>query len=247
MSGSNYVSQLVAFDFQAWLPADPLPTIPPNDALNIGLGKLPDVYAPEWLRNVIDAWQPVDPLPTLSAKLKATFGAGSSVAIYAPIWQQTVLASWIPPDPLPTIPVQFGKRFTTPGPPAPVPTPGNKVTPPQNVRADGSVPVYFQGVTPRAALATATVDGAVAAIVGPINGGYIVNPATAAAQGLGATENLYVDMVNPPGNADATAFGTTEILAAGNNPPFTLPPLAAGVTVWVNAPTPGHKFTIVVW
>src|SRR6185312_4208000 len=91
---------------------------------------------------------------------------------------------------------------------------------------------YWQtyNLLPRAlALSVVATGGtAVVAITGPISGGYIANPPNAASQGTGATGN-----------------GTTSVL--GNGASFTLPALAAGVTVKVNAATSGHKFTGTVW
>jgi|SRR6185312_4360267 len=108
---------------------------------------------------------------------------------------------------------------------------------------------YWQtyNLLPRAlALSVVATGGtAVVAITGPISGGYIANPPNAASQGIGAAENLYVDMVGTPGSTDATGNGTTSVL--GNGASFTLPALAAGVTVKVNAATSGHKFTGTVW
>ena len=52
-------------------------------------------------------------------------------------------------------------------------------------------------------------------------------------------------MVGTPGSTDATANGTTIVLAAGTS--FTLPALATGVTVKANAATSGHKFTAIDW
>lgn len=244
-------------NWQAWLQPDPLPTIPPNDALNTGLGPSTDIYAPVWLQNVLLAWQPPDPLPTLPNQ-KTPQGAGATITNFAGKagWQSIVLNAWVPPDPLPTLPVQIGKLYTPSGAPIkPLPVGGNSVYPPKGVLADGAVPVYTTYNTPTGALtptgantvSTVTSAGGVIAAVGPINGGYIVNPNTATAQGLGATENLYVDFTKYPGNSDGTANGTTVLIPAGNNPPFTIPPLAAGVSIYVNAPSTGHKFTIVVW
>ena len=80
----------------------------------------------------------------------------------------------------------------------------------------------------------------VLAMMGPLTGGLIVNPAVAADQGLAAAENLYVDLVNP---AAAAETGTTYALAPGQ--PFSVP---AGFTgkVSVNAATGGHRFSAYV-
>ena len=100
-------------------------------------------------------------------------------------------------------------------------------------------------VTPGSASVAATGTAAVVLCSGPINGGFVINPATAAAQGLAATENAYLDMVASPGNSDSTANGTTTLLQPGQS--FTLPPLAAGVNVSANAPSSGHKLTVNIW
>jgi hypothetical protein len=102
-------------------------------------------------------------------------------------------------------------------------------------------------VVPAPALATQIVSAGVAVevLAGPVAGGYVTNPATAAAQGLGSTENLYVDPVNSPGGSDATANGTTTLLTPGST--YTVPPLAAGQQLRANATSAGHKFTAVAW
>ena len=137
-------------------------------------------------------------------------------------------------------------NFSQPNPP---------YTPPSNGNANsvGAIPVYVVagvtggGVTPKTAAATAIVTNNTAIIVvtGPINGGFVANPINAAAQGIGAVENAYLDMVGVPGATDAAANGTTYLLSPGQS--FTLPPLAAGVNVRVNAASAGHKFTVNVW
>lgn len=117
----------------------------------------------------------------------------------------------------------------------------------------GAIPVWIapgaagSGYTPIAGTASAIVTGgtAVVAVTGPINGGYIINPLNAAAQGIGTAESLYIDMVGTPGSTDAAANGTTSIIAAGAT--FNLPAVASGVNVRVNGATTGHKFTVVTW
>jgi hypothetical protein len=91
----------------------------------------------------------------------------------------------------------------------------------------------------------ATGGTAVTIIAGPCRGGFVSNPAVAAAQGLGSTENLYLDMVNTPGGSDATANGTTQLLQPGQS--FTIPPLTSRVTVRVNATSSGHRLSGNVW
>jgi len=51
--------------------------------------------------------------------------------------------------------------------------------------------------------------------------------------------------VAAPGSTDATAWNSTVILQPGQN--FVLPPLAAGVNVWINAATTGHQISGEVW
>ncbi len=243
--------------FQAWLPPDPLPTVPPLDVLNSGAGASANVKSWAWFGNVLQAWQPPDPLPTLGAP-KTPQGLGATITNFAgkANWQSIVLQAWVPPDPAPTIPAQLGKIFTVSGIPIkPPPVGGNSVYPPKGVLSDGAVPVYLTYSTPTGALSptgsgtqsVVTSAGGIIAASGPLNGGFIVNPNTANAQGLGATENLYVDFSKYPANADASANGSTTLIPAGNNPPFYIPALPAGVNVYVNAPSVGHKFTIVVW
>jgi hypothetical protein len=116
----------------------------------------------------------------------------------------------------------------------------------------GAIPVYIapsasSGYTPTAGAAVAIVTGGTAVTVfsGPINGGVIVNPPNAAAQGIATAESLYISMVGTPGSTDAEANGTTIVLAAGAS--YTFPALAAGVTVKANAASSGHKFTAIDW
>ena len=81
---------------------------------------------------------------------------------------------------------------------------------------------------------------AVLAMMGPLSGGLIVNPAAAVDQGLATTEYLYVDLVNP---ATLSASATTYELAPGQA--FPIP---AGFTgkVSVNAVSSGHRFSAYV-
>lgn len=103
------------------------------------------------------------------------------------------------------------------------------------------------GSPPTAALASAIVTGGTLVVVasGPINGGYIVNPASKEAQGIGAAENLYVDPVGDPGSTDAAGNGTTTVLAPGQ--PYSIPALPAGSSLKANAATDGHKFNAVIF
>lgn len=81
---------------------------------------------------------------------------------------------------------------------------------------------------------------------GPLNGAYLTNPESAADQGLPDTEQLYIDPVHSPGGADGMGSGTTSALDPGQT--WSLPgAIPSGVTVRVNAPSAGHKFTAVQW
>jgi hypothetical protein len=118
----------------------------------------------------------------------------------------------------------------------------NVSAPVQQVEA---MPITPFNPRPLSAYRIATGGVAQPAVTGPINGGFLTNPYNAAAQGIGAAENLYVDMVNAPGSTDAAGNNSTVILQQGQN--FALPPLAAGVNVWINAATTGHKISGEVW
>ena len=259
MSGSvsyTSVQQQVISNYQAWTPFVPMPENPPGPPnVNIGSGPTTNTFYRPWITTVLQSWQPADPLPTVPSNdaLFATSGLPLSVDYTKfRINNLNVMQWWVPPDPPPTVPSQIGRVFTksgpTPTPPAPKTT---IVYPPQHVTQYGALPVVTVvnsptgTIIPRAGLASTVTGTALAVAVGPINGGYILNPSTASAQGLGATENIYVDLVNPPGNSDATANGTTSLIAAGQS--FTIPALDASVTVWVNAPSAGHHITVVVW
>ena len=102
-------------------------------------------------------------------------------------------------------------------------------------------------LTPTVGIASQVIAGGTAVVVarGPLNGGFVINPPSAAAQGLALAENAYLDMVASPGGSDSTANGTTVVLAPGGR--FDLPGLASGVQVMVNAFTSGHKLTVNVW
>lgn len=96
-------------------------------------------------------------------------------------------------------------------------------------------------VTPIAGIAsTVAVGGTPVTAVGPNpNGGIIVNPYSAADQGLVTAEILYVDPVNPPGLA---GFGTTFALLPGQY--YNIIPGQTTPTK-VNAPSSGHRFSVV--
>ena len=117
----------------------------------------------------------------------------------------------------------------------------------------GAIPVYIASGGPisgyipvvGSAVAVATGGTAVTVFTGPIDGGVIVNPYNAAAQGIATAENLYVSLVAAPGSTDAAANGGTTLLTPGSA--FNVPALATGVTAKVNAATTGHKFTAFSW
>lgn len=79
------------------------------------------------------------------------------------------------------------------------------------------------------------------AIFGPVQGGFIVNPATAEDQGLPIVENIYVDLVGP---AALVRTETTFPVPPGEK--FTIPP-GSTTNVSVNAESTGHLFAGVLW
>jgi hypothetical protein len=83
---------------------------------------------------------------------------------------------------------------------------------------------------------------AVAIITGPINGGWLTNPASAEDQGIEVPESLYLSQSAVPG---LVGNGPVENLYPGQN--WTFGPLNAGVTVRVNAETAGHMFAGEIW
>jgi len=100
-----------------------------------------------------------------------------------------------------------------------------------------------QQVVPHACNASSVVTGGTSttAISGAYNGYFILNPLSAADEGLGAVEPLYV---NPTGAATATGYGSTTALAPGT--PFYGVP-NSNVSVGVNAASSGHNFVCVRW
>jgi len=88
---------------------------------------------------------------------------------------------------------------------------------------------------------SATPGTAVIAIAADQNGGYIVNPASAADQGLATVEVLYVNQVT---NATLLANGTTIALQPGQSYSI-IPNTVTAVTV--AAASANHKFTSVQW
>lgn len=97
---------------------------------------------------------------------------------------------------------------------------------------------------PVAGLATQTPSTAglpINAIAANMSGGYIVNPLTAADQGIASSEVLYVNQVGP---CDTQANGTTIALQPGQS--YTVIP-ATTTPVSVASISPNHKFTAVMW
>jgi hypothetical protein len=88
---------------------------------------------------------------------------------------------------------------------------------------------------------SATPGTSVIAILQNVAGGYIVNPLTAADQGLAATEALYVNQVT---TADTHANNTTIALQPGQS--YTVVPNTT-TPVQVASLSASHKFTAVQW
>jgi len=98
-------------------------------------------------------------------------------------------------------------------------------------------------VTPIAGLTSVVAVGGtpVNAVAGGPNGGLIVNPYTPTSQDLADAEPLYID---PVGAAGVEGNGTTFELQPGQS--WTLIPGQTTPTS-VNAPSSGHKFTVISW
>lgn len=96
-------------------------------------------------------------------------------------------------------------------------------------------------VTPVAGLTSVVATGGTAVTPVPANpnGGFITNPASAADQGLGSAETLYV---NPVGNAGTDANGTTFALAPGQSWSIIA---GQSTSTTVNAASSGHRFSVV--
>lgn len=258
MSGNFADFQAAVMPIQNWWTQDSVPMSQPlQQWLEIAAGATTRSYSLEYyFTNIYPTWAVPDPQPYIPRFVPQGAGATTSVFKDKGTWFNTVLTSWIPPDPLPTIPIQFGKRFTKSAPPSPVPTSGGLVTPPHNVNTFGAIPVYVVPNTPSGSVvassgvASAITQGGspVAIVIGPCNGGLVINPTTTAGQGINSTENVNLDFVNPPLSGDGAASGTTFLLssAAGGNT-FNIPALGAGVTLWANAATSGHRLTVIVW
>jgi hypothetical protein len=99
-------------------------------------------------------------------------------------------------------------------------------------------------VTPVGAVNSFVVTGGTSVIAIPANpnGGFIVNPLTAADQGISPVEPLYIDPVGSAGVLHAN--GTIFALQPGQSWP-----VIPGQTTptYVNATTSGHKFSGVSW
>ena len=98
-------------------------------------------------------------------------------------------------------------------------------------------------ITPVAGAVSQVATGgtAVTAANANPNGGFITNPYSAADQGLGSAEVLYINPVSTAGLAgNGTTFaiqpGGTWTIIAGQTTPTS-----------VNAASSGHKFSVVVW
>lgn len=97
-------------------------------------------------------------------------------------------------------------------------------------------------VTPEAGLVSVVTTGGTPVIVADVGpeGGFIVNPANAADQGLAEPARLFVD---PVGAADVAARGTTFALEPGQSWPL-IPGQTTPTTV--NSEEDGHNFSVVV-
>lgn len=93
---------------------------------------------------------------------------------------------------------------------------------------------------PGAASQVRTGGTSIAAAFGPLLGGFVMNPLTAADQGVPA-EPLYLDLTGP-----AATRETATTIELGPGQMFSFP-ADFGATVWVNAVTSGHKFSAVVY
>ena len=100
-------------------------------------------------------------------------------------------------------------------------------------------------LSPAAGTAYKIVTGgtAVTLVTGPVNGCQIVNPLSAADEGIATAEVAYL---NPVTTATTTGNNTTVTLQPGQawNAPGAL---ASGVNISVNAATSSHAFTVIVW
>lgn len=97
------------------------------------------------------------------------------------------------------------------------------------------------GLYAPAAIVVLVGGTAVTAVYGPILGGFITNPASAADQGIAIAENLFIDVTG----AAAATKETATTVQVGPGQTFLLPALTT--TVSVNAKTSGHKFSGLVY
>jgi hypothetical protein len=105
------------------------------------------------------------------------------------------------------------------------------------------------GIQPVLGMATQTDDGGAAIQVAPggfwgtsrVVGGVIVNPLSAADQGLDTAEPLYYDFTGP---AYSYETGTTSVLQPGESVEI---PANNPAGAWVNSPSDNHKFTCIVY
>lgn len=112
----------------------------------------------------------------------------------------------------------------------------------------GTITTTPAATTPSGGGTTASISGSTTIVTGPINGGYVVNPPDATSQGIATAEPICLDPTSPSGSVPvpgASCNGTATEVQAGQ--PFTLPPLASGIAVKVNAATSAHKITVVKW
>lgn len=98
-------------------------------------------------------------------------------------------------------------------------------------------------VTPLPGLTSTIATGGTAVnAAGPNpNGGFIMNPASAADQGLGSPEPLYVNPVDAAGTA---GNGNTFAIAPGGS--WSLIP-GQTTSTSVNAASSGHRFSVIVY
>jgi len=115
------------------------------------------------------------------------------------------------------------------------------------IKVPGSGTVTTAGISPGPGLVSRTADGGAAIQVVPggigalnIAGGTIVNPQSAADQGLPTAEPLFVDFTGP---AYSHVTGTTKELQPGQSITF---PASPANGIWVCSSSDHHKFTCVV-
>lgn len=101
----------------------------------------------------------------------------------------------------------------------------------------------IDAVAPQALLVSVVTTGGTPVQIAPggVAGGFIMNPSSAADQGIVTAEVLYITSVGTtPGSTPGDGNGTTFALYPGQTYD-----LIAGQTTqtWVNAATDGHKFS----